>query len=398
MMGSASGMIGRWGVITSLVLVTAVCARADVTIQNGASILIFPKVVFDSSGLQTGGHPTNTIIQISNKSNSLVFAHCFYVNAVPMDPTQPPNPFTNPAQWQEVDFDIALTRQQPTHWVVSLGRRPGPLAPMCGPTNSSCNDAGFDPGVSAGSFVPPVSDPFTGELKCIEVDSTGAPLNGNHLKGEATLLTTDDNDASKYDAIGILGLNTDSGPNNGDNVLCLGGGVSPLCPTGAEYNACPQTVLFESFAERAAEPVLTALGERSTQVRTQLTLVPCTENFEQQMPTPVTVQFLITNEFESTFSTSTTFTCWGNFYLDDISSAFDVNLLGTQFAQTQMTAVATDSSGNPMSGFVGVAEEFHLDTNVGNTSGTSARARAALNLFGEGVRANSDLITLPELQ
>ena len=29
---------------------------------------------------------------------------------------------------------------------------------------------------------------FTGELKCVEVDAAGAPLSGNHLKGEATLV------------------------------------------------------------------------------------------------------------------------------------------------------------------------------------------------------------------
>ena len=50
----------------------------------------------------------------------------------------------------------------------------------------NCNDAGFDPG-----RVPPVVPDFQGELKCVEVDSGGAPVGGNHLKGEASLVQID---------------------------------------------------------------------------------------------------------------------------------------------------------------------------------------------------------------
>jgi hypothetical protein len=80
------------------------------------------------------GTPVDTIIQISNTSNSMVFAHRFHVNAVPPKPSR----------------------------------------------------AEFDPG-----RIPPAGkDPFSGELKCIEVDSSGAPIDGDHLKGEATIVTT----------------------------------------------------------------------------------------------------------------------------------------------------------------------------------------------------------------
>src|SRR5205085_438268 len=122
--------------------------------------------------------------------------------------------------------------------------------PLCNRTVSTCSGAGFDPG-----RVPPVSDPFVGELKCIEVDSAGQPLNGNHLKGEVTLVTPS-GDASKYNAIGVLGLNTDNNSNNGDTALCLGGGVSPACPTGAEYNGCPETVIVNHFAENSTDPAV----------------------------------------------------------------------------------------------------------------------------------------------
>ncbi len=376
-MGSASGMMGRWAVaMTAALLLSAAAAQADITTERSASILIFPKVLFDSSGLQTGT-PVDTLIQISNTSNSMVFARCFYVNAAPPDPTRPPGP-TNPPRWQEVDFDIFLTKQQPTHWLLSEGRRDDPTD----------DDKGFDPG-----RVPPAGDdPFTGELKCIEVDSSGAPINGNHLKGEATIVTTDTKaEVSKYNAIGVLGLNTDFNSNNSDNTLCLGGGASPSCPNGAEYNACPQTVILNHFAENATDPVIEALGNgnngKST-VSTELTVVPCTQDFENQAPASVVVQFLITNEFEEQFSTSTTVTCWGHFRLNAIGNVgliFEVGTLRTRFAQTRMSAR------DDQPGFVGVAEEFHSQP----TTTSPVTSRAAVNLHGEGTRSNGDIILLP---
>lgn len=377
-MGRASGMSRRWAVVAGLALiVTAAPASADITTERSASILIFPKLVFDSSGLQTGT-PVDTIIQISNTSNSMVFAHCFYVNAAPADPRRPPSP-TNLPLWQEVDFEIFLTKQQPTHWVLSDGRLDDATDPV----------KGFDPG-----RIPPAgSDPFTGELKCIEVDSSGAPINGNHLKGEATIVTTSARiEVSKYNAIGVLGLNTDLNTNNSDNTLCLGGPVSPACPTGAEYNACPQTVILNHFAEGATDPVIEAFNNGNngmSTVFTELTLVPCTQDFENQTPPSVVVQFLIFNEFEQQFSTSTTVTCWGNFRLNAIGNVgriFEILALQTRFAQTRMFPAADDQPG-----FVGVAEEFHTQP----TAGMPITSRAAFNLHNEGARPDGDIVLVP---
>jgi len=385
-MGSASGLMRRWAVVTGLALIVSVtAAQADITTERSASILIFPKLVFDSSGLQTGT-PVDTIIQISNTSNSMVFAHCFYVNAVPPDPTRPPSS-TNPPIWQEVDFEIFLTKQQPTHWLLSNGRLDDPSDNKnC---SVDCSGAGFDPG-----RIPPAgNDPFTGELKCIEVDSSGAPINGNHLKGEATIVTTDGRaEISEYNAVGVLGLNTDLNSNDSNSTLCLGGGVRPGCRTGAEYNACPQTVILNHFAEGATDPVIEALGNGNngkSNVSSELTLVPCSEDFENQLPPSVVVQFLITNEFEAQFSTSTTVTCWGNFRLNTIGSIgriLEIGTLGTRFAQTRMSPAGDDQPG-----FVGVVEEFHTQP----TALTPITSRAALNLHGEGARPNGDIILVP---
>ncbi|HEX7406212.1 MAG TPA: hypothetical protein VF515_01040 [Candidatus Binatia bacterium] len=375
-MGSEKGMIRRGGLALIFAFVaSALPVHADVTTERSSSILIFPKVVSETSTV-------DTIIQISNTSNSMVFAHCFYVNAAPLDPTHPPS-VSNPPQWQEVDFDIFLTKQQPTHWVASTGRRvqgDAPTDKICSLSFRDCNGAGFDPGA-----IPPVADTFTGELKCIEVDSSGAPINGNHLKGEATIVTVD-GDASKYNAVGIMGLNSNSGSNNGDTTLCLGGGTSESCPTGAEYNACPQALLLDHFAGGASNPAIDELASVKSSVTTELTLVPCTEDFENQIPGRVVVQFLITNEFEELFSTSTTVTCWSNFTLSAVNSVFLEGFLGSRFAQTRMTPATSDQPG-----FVGVAEEFHYLS----ADATGKHSRAAVNIHGEGARPNADLIVLP---
>lgn len=380
-------MSWRWGVAVGIGLMLGQ-ARADVTTERGASIIIFPKVVFDSGrtvALQKRG-PVDTIIQISNTSNSVVFARCLYVNAAPQDPTFPVS-VSNPAQCQETDFEIFLTKQQPTHWLVSGGRGTD-SSDNKGCVTGECNGAGFDPGL-----IPPVPDPFEGELKCVEVDQSGAPISGNHLKGEATIVSKTSGDASKYNAIGVLGLN-DS--NNSDDSLCLGGEANAACPTGAEYNSCPESLIFNHFAENATDPVPIELDNSTVHVITELTLVPCTEDFESQIPTQLNVQFVITNEFEQSFSTSIPFTCWANLEIDSISSIFDVGFLGTRFAQTHITSPDTDITGAPQSGVLGVAEEFHqAGVSRDGLCDTPPCSRAAFNLHIQGLRPNGDVLTLP---
>jgi hypothetical protein len=366
-MGRTSGAVrhGRQAIVLALVIVAST-VRADVTTERSTSILVFPKVISNPPVM-------DTIIQISNTSNSMVYARCFYVNGAPRDPRFLPSS-DNPPLCQEVDFDIFLTKQQPTHWVVSTGRRISSFAPDDRPCDQTgfrdCNGAGLDPGT-----IPPVPDGFTGELKCVEVDSSGAPLNGNHLKGEATIVSAD-GDASKYNAIGIMGLNTSLNANNSDDTLHMGG-------AGAEYNACPDTVIVNHFAAAADDPVIDEFAPGGSSVSTEVTVVPCTEDFENQIPGTVTLQFLIINEFEEQYSTSTTIICWANLSLGSVNSVFTEAVLGSRFAQTRMHPATPDQPG-----VLGVMEEFHLPS-AGNES------RAALNLHGEGDRPAGDVIVLP---
>lgn len=369
--------------------VNARSVEARVTTEESASILVFPKVIADGD--------RDTIIQITNTSNNMRHAHCFYVNAAPTDPDRPislnESDF-NPPLWTETDFDIWLTKQQPTHWVVSTGRRFDPtdatcLATSCNPNDSGtgdadCCDAGLDPG-----RVPPVAPDFIGELKCIEVDASGFPVPGNALKGEATLVSaSDDDDVSKYNALGLKGFDT----NNADPTLCVGGEVTPECGSGAEYEACPKTWVLVHPADGAPNPVLESQGEAST-MTTSLTVVPCTQNFETQDPDTVTLQFEIWNEFEERLSASTKFQCWASFtlngdeadtvnYYGGISAAFEKGSAGSDLLKTNMRAV-----GNL--GVMAVLEET-------TTSGSSVVARSAQNAHSsfEDV-TGSDRIVIP---
>mgnify|MGYP001024349019 CR=1 FL=1 len=376
------GLVGLMG-LAALVGwgVNARLAEARVTTEQSASILVFPKVLATAS--------RDTVIQITNTSNNMRHAHCFYVDGSPVNPELPVGPL-NPPRWVETDFDIWLTRQQPTHWVVSTGRWDDPTddscrAVNCNPATSGgangtadCCDAGFDPG-----RIPPMGPNFTGELRCVEVDASGFPVPGNSLKGEATLVDRGNAfDVSKYNGIGLKGFDT----NNMDGVLCLGGGVTGPCPSGAEYEACPQTWILDTPSVNAENPVLANAGADSS-ATVNLTVVPCSQNYETQEPTAVTLQFAITNEFEQTFSASTTITCWASYNLEEINPIFDVTAVGGNVLQTRVRAAA----GTPR-GIMAVVEETVTCTDC--SPNVSARvAHNPHNSFAD--QSGQDLIVIP---
>jgi hypothetical protein len=400
---------GLCGVAAALGLLAA-SAHADVTTERGASILAFPKVLANGDA--------DTLIQITNTSNSMVHARCFYVNAAP-------NPFTGDPLWQVTDFSIWLTKQQPTHWQVSTGR-------FVDPTDQCivngyiepwlCANAGIDPGA-----VPPVPENFEGELKCVEVDVSDSPVGGNHLKGEATIKVGED--VSKYNALGFEG--TELVGETG-NVLRLDQPLGVEDAVG-QYNACPDELILNHITEGSTDPVILASGGggrcskdsipceedadcgewggecedgprilddsgnfalRSATL-TDLTLVPCTEDFENSIPSSVTVQFRIYNEFEQILTTSTTVDCWGNFFLYQVTSPnnpensqFSRGILGTTYAQTR---IIPNKDGGAV---IGVAGVLRADN-------TSRVTRSAVNLHMVGDHLSGtegaivDMITLP---
>jgi hypothetical protein len=298
-----------------------------------------------------------------------VHAHCFYVNGALTFPELPAGPI-NPPLWIEVDFDIWLTKQQPTHWLVSEGRN---IERDCD-FGESC--AGFPPGL-----VPPMPE-FEGELKCVQVMSTGEPFGGNSLEGVATIKVTRNNstdrqsegDFGAYNAIGIRAL-LDS-PGTGDD-------LRTLRLDGERYDACPERIILNHFATGADGPALNGSGT----VETELTLVPCSQDFELQEPGEVTIQFLVYNEFEQRFSASTTVRCYFNEEITSIDSltdpdrsVFSFEVLGTDVATAIITPVARPDGTS--GGLIGVAERIVSD---GSDFG-----RALMNLHGDVVRGRAE--------
>jgi hypothetical protein len=366
----------------------------DVSIERSGSIIVFPKVVWDGT--------RDTIIQIANTSNNMLHARCFYVNAAPENPLFPPGP-TNPAVCNETDFDIWLTRQQPTYWVASQGRSAVMLTDSFDTYGSSLGySAGFSPGL-----IPPVTLGFIGELKCVQVDASDVPLRSNALKGEATIRSLS-GDVSEYNAIAFQG-NTDmtiSDPlasDSDDLVLDL----TPSNP--GEYSACPDTLLLNHLAEGASDPVISQLGgcvggPCPAPISTELTLVPCAQNLENQVFGNVTIQFVVYNEFEQPFSTSTTVSCFLNLPLDEIgapgNNPFTYTVLGTLGAYARINP----NPGN--GGLIGVAEEFRSATSAPGPGETAAaifslhtegnRFDAATNGKGVPVDGATDHIIIPQ--
>ena len=134
-MSKALGMRCVWGLCGVLVsvLVLSSAARAEVSSDFSGSVLVYPKVIWDSG--------RDTVIQLSNTSNNVVHAHCFYVNA---------QEFQGNPRWQVTDFHLWLTRQQPVHWVASNGRAVNPTDGIAGLETIKVLGAGIQTGIVVG--------------------------------------------------------------------------------------------------------------------------------------------------------------------------------------------------------------------------------------------------------
>ena len=133
------------------------------------------------------------------------------------------------------------------------------------------------------------------------------------------------------------------------------------------------------FAAGAQNPVLGQMDDTVCEpdedgtncpIETELTMVPCSQDLENLIWGDVTVQFLITNEFENSLSYSTTVECWFNQELGSIGSVsgngpFSYNVLGTPVAFTSITPVMEDG------GVIAVAEEMHM-VDVDSLAATAA--------------------------
>jgi hypothetical protein len=212
---------------------------------------------------------------------------------------------------------------------------------------------------------------------CVEVDEGGIPSNGDSLKGEATVgsVGPGSTGVSKYNGIAIPGA--DPGPDTGLTT------ANELLLNDAEYSGCP-TGAYLNFAGEGAVDTFDA-PITSTVASTNLTFVPCSADFERLVPTRVTLQFTIRDEFEFPLSTSTTIECWGSFSLADIVG-FPITqiVLGTNYAHAQISSAA--ALGVAPQPFVAVANVLRADA-----GGNLATAATNLHFLGNSTATNSDV-------
>jgi hypothetical protein len=384
-------------------------AGADVTSDRPGSVVIWPKVIADGT--------RDTLIALTNTSNSQAYAHCEYILGTGVCSLTPQycsipgggsgaggspdcRPIGNLANqcivtWQLGDFDVILTRQQPTIWRVSTGR----VENLGLPPDAKCVD--FDqmgtprqscPGLFPVGNVPPppqaalfgntssTAPTFRGELRCIQVNPDGSPLAMNALKGEAIIETLGTNQTSEYSAIDILGDDgvSDASP----NVLKL---------NGIQYNACPEAVDVTHYAPNADDLVADQLGAPCAggcPVRTELTITPCRSDFADRVGTPFNALFNVWDEFEVFQSLHQPFDCWANVDLTQLhfgnqqhstfqhtqitSSGSGICISGTNQGFIGCTSDAGCGGGGvcaPASGLLAIVEQFHADDNSMETPG-----------------------------
>jgi len=391
----------------AIALVVVGCATGAVAQQNAAAsdlpggYVVLPKIVVHTTGgtppILAGGVATDTLIQITNINQAdTVKVDCWWVNAnshcggdgaVCETNADCPAGLNCEQSWDVLDFSLTLTPGQPVGFTAAGGLNPVPC------------DNNFAGGTCAtlttGGSVPKVpEDPFRGELKCVAVDPNDIPLNSSDLKMEATIISTDvpggvnlspATTAASYNGIGFSAVGPGSG--DPDDPLCLGSlpqGSTATC--GQTYTPCPSVLILNHFFD-GAQP------DTGGFVRTDLTLVPCSEdlgNPDVQANFEVVAQMLVYNEFEQRFSTFARVDCYRATPLVDIDtvrgpsgdkfSVFSIGVEGTLAGQTRIRGVQ-GPGGDLGYGLLGVACE-----NYSATAGGPVLATTAFNLHHDGLR------------
>lgn len=382
-----SPWLNSLGVVLAAMALWGTQAHAAVSSDKPGSVVLWPKVIADGT--------RDTLISLTNTRNEQAYAHCEYVqalglcsvtgsfcsvpNAAPGSPgaCEPVAGNLCTQQWQSADFDVALTRQQPTIWRVSTGRVDNPfLAPdgscdLILPANPGDALRQSCPGLFLIGQVPPAPDqPFRGQLTCIQVNVDGSANGSNGLKGEATIETLGSAQISEYNSINVEAIE--------------GAAVEGLVRLdGQEYSACPPAVEVSHYSQGAPDLVAdtidpTVCPPGGCPVESEITLVPCRADYNNETAARWATDIQYTNEFEQTLSIETTFECWANFDLRDLGFA-PAAASGSQFQRTRLIPTgsgrcilgtvnaACDADADcgaggvcgPVSGILAIVEEFH---------------------------------------
>lgn len=190
-----------------------------------------------------------------------------------------------------LNFYVHLTPNQPLSWLASRGL--------------------FS---SSATAVPPFHS--SGELKCIVRPDEPGLERHNAIQGRAAVFGADGQTIG-YSAVGFLRL--------------VDGDLNHVIPLdGATYSQCPdeQHFLFLASTGQAAS-------------ESEIIIAPCSEDLENLIAPPTTVQFLVINEFEQQLSAATSVTCYARRTLRQINSAFTRATLGTDTGHVIVRGVQT---------------------------------------------------------
>jgi hypothetical protein len=329
--------------------------------------------------------------------------------------------------WQSANFDLILTRQQPTIWRVSTGRvfELGFSGEAC---EERIDDSGAVRQVCPGFFFTNIADPlnptgnvilppgapfFRGELKCFQVDSTLTSVTGGDaLKGEATIENIEPPSPriSTYNSINIQGDNGTS-----DLVLKLDGTPNRPAQDPGEFNACPEAVEFTHFGNGAGNIIVDNLSPADCDatgcpVRTEVTVIPCSEDFEGEEGARVPLLFEFFDEFEVFLASATPILdCWANYDLATLTNVA-ASTGGSTFWKTRITpqgsgrcrsgpnrgnACSNDAACGlggvcgPVSSILAIVEEFY-DTDA--TFDDLAPGSAAENTTMVSIDSDTDVV------
>ncbi len=188
----------------------------------------------------------------------------------------------------ELGFFVFLTPYQPMTWLAGSGAS-DPLT---------------------GTAVPPFFG--TGEVKCAVVPSRPEVQFHNAIQGRATVFGADGQTVS-YDAVGF-------------QRLADGDFTGVLALDGSTYTQCPDKLHFDVLTDQ-------------TTSTSDMVLVTCSQDLLLQTPTTVQVQFLMINEFESSFSASIGITCADRRTLGSIASTLTRATSGTDTAHVIVRGV-----------------------------------------------------------
>ena len=336
--------------ITCFLLVALQPSHAGASSDHAAALLVYPYIAVDT----TAG--TDTLVQISNTSDTPVGVRCLYEGAI-LDP------IGGVVDLTVADFQFQLTARQPIGWRASQGLAAVPL---------SNDDSSQIPAIP--------TQPFTGILRCVAIDRNLVPVERNVLVGAATLgqRHTPNDDLTEVAAYNAIGLAAHVGVGNGDDTLVLGG-------PDAEYDACPNFSVIPHFFDSAIEP-----AGRASSISTTLVLVPCSDDLAHTIPGHAVATFEVFNEFGQRFGTSQAVTFQQVSVLSAIGgvinpdrSIFNVQVAGTLTGQTRIQSAAG-------SGMLALAIETYRD--LGDPTRTR---RAAFNAYRLGVRDQPDTFVLP---